>query len=150
MSTSLFSLIEKCGEQGLFALEENPDVLAAALLGGDQAALDKAATDIFLLRATHLRDGRTPNAARKQWFMVDSDGDSEPLLSLLTAALGAGTVPETLASLDPVHPDFALLKASLKTAKTPAQATAIRVNMERWRTMPRDLGERYVEIGRAH
>src|SRR3546814_4618044 len=68
---------------------------------------------------SHLRDGRTPNAARKQWFMVDSDGDSEPLLSLLTAALGAGTVPETLASLDPVHPDFALLKASLKTAKTP-------------------------------
>src|SRR3546814_19475686 len=76
--------------------------------------------------------------------MVDSDGDSEPLLSLLTAALGAGTVPETLASLDPVHPDFALLKASLKTAKTPAQANAIRVNMERWRWMPRDLGERYV------
>src|SRR3546814_12108509 len=100
-------------------------------------------SDRFLLLATHLRDGRTPNAARKQWFMVDSDGDSEPLLSLLTAALGAGTVPETLASLDPVHPDFALLKASLKTAKTPAQANAIRVNMERWRWMPRDPGERY-------
>src|SRR3546814_4789189 len=76
--------------------------------------------------------------------MVDSDGDSEPLLSLLTAALGAGTVPETLASLDPVHPDFALLKASLQTAKTPAAANAIRVNMERWRWMPRSLGERYV------
>src|SRR3546814_17977158 len=76
--------------------------------------------------------------------MVDSDGDSEPLLSLLTAALGAGTVPETLASLDPVHPDFALLKASLKTEKTPAQANAIRGNMERWRWMPRDPGERYV------
>src|SRR3546814_3262838 len=93
---------------------------------------------------SHLRDGRTPNAARKQWFMVDSDGDSEPLLSLLTAALGAGTVPETLASLDLVHPDFALLKASLKTAQTPAQANAIRVNLERWGWMPRDLGDRYV------
>src|SRR3546814_13948067 len=94
-------------------------------------------SDRFLLLATHLRDGRTPNAARKQWFMVDSDGDSEPLLSLLTAALGAGTVPETLASLDPVHPDFALLKASLQTAKTPAVANALRVNMERLRWMPR-------------
>lgn len=143
-ATALLSFIEKVGDEGLFAKDYYPDGLAAAILADDQAALDKAATDRFLLLATHLRDGRTPNAARKQWFMTDSDGDSEPLLSLLTAALGAGTVPETLASLDPVHPDFALLKASLKTAKTPAEANAIRVNMERWRWMPRSLGERYV------
>ena len=143
-ATALLSFIEKVGDEGLFARDYYPDGLAAAILGGDQAALDKAATDRFLLLATHLRDGRTPNAARKQWFMVDSDGDSEPLLSLLTAALGAGTVPETLASLDPVHPDFALLKASLQTAKTPAAANAIRVNKERWRWKPRSLGERYV------
>ena len=143
-ATALLSYIEKVGDEGLFAKDYYPDALAAAILGGDQAALDKAATDRFLLLATHLRDGRTPNAARKQWFMTDSDGDSEPLLSLLTAALGAGTVSETLASLDPVHPDFALLKAALKKAKTPAEANAIRVNMERWRWMPRSLGERYV------
>ncbi|QCB57103.1 L,D-transpeptidase [Sphingopyxis sp. PAMC25046] len=143
-ATALLSFIEKVGDEGLFAKDYYPDGLAAAILADDQAALDKAATDRFLLLATHLRDGRTPNAARKQWFMTDSDGDSEPLLSLLTAALGAGTVHETLASLDPVHPDFAVLKASLKTAKTPAEANAIRVNMERWRWMPRSLGERYV------
>lgn len=143
-ATALLSFIEKVGDEGLFAKDYNPDGLAAAILGNDQAKLDKTATDSFLLLATHLRDGRTPNAARKQWFMVDSDGDSEPLLSLLTAALGAGTVRETLASLDPVHPDFVALKASLKKAKTTADANAIRVNMERWRWMPRSLGERYV------
>lgn len=143
-ATALLSFIEKVGDEGLFAKDYNPDGLAAAILGNDQAKLDKTATDSFLLLATHLRDGRTPNAARKQWFMVDSDGDSEPLLSLLTAALGAGTVRETLASLDPVHPDFVTLKASLKKAKTTADANAIRVNMERWRWMPRSLGERYV------
>ncbi len=143
-ATALLSFIEKVGDEGLFAKDYNPDGLAAAILGNDQAKLDKTATDAFLLLATHLRDGRTPNAARKQWFMTDSDGDSEPLLALLTAALGAGTVRETLASLDPVHPDFVALKASLKKAKTTADANAIRVNMERWRWMPRSLGERYV------
>ncbi|MBJ7501779.1 MAG: L,D-transpeptidase family protein [Sphingopyxis sp.] len=143
-ATALLSFIEKVGDEGLFAQDYNPDGLAAAILGNDQAKLDKTATDSFLLLATHLRDGRTPNAARKQWFMVDSDGDSEPLLTLLTAALGAGTVRETLASLDPVHPDFTALKTSLKKAKTTAEANAIRVNMERWRWMPRSLGERYV------
>src|SRR3546814_20740405 len=91
---------------------------------------------------SHLRDGRTPNAARKQWFIVDSDGDSEPLLSLLTAALGAGKVPDTLASLDQVHPDFQLHKASIQTAKSPAPRHGPRANMERCRWLARDPGER--------
>ncbi|MFN4357344.1 L,D-transpeptidase family protein [Sphingopyxis alaskensis] len=143
-ATALLGFIEKVGDEGLFARDYNPDALAAAILANDQAKLDTLATDTFLLLATHLRDGRTPNAARKQWFMTDSDGENEPLLALLTAALGAGTVAETLASLNPVHPDFAVLRAALKRAKTAADAQAIRVNMERWRWMPRDLGERYV------
>lgn len=143
-ATALLSFIERVGDEGLFARDYNPDALAAAILSDDQARLDKLATETFLLLATHLRDGRTPNAARKQWFMTDSDAETEPLLALLTAALGAATVPETLASLNPVHPDFAALRASLKKAKTSADANAIRVNMERWRWMPRDLGERYV------
>ena len=143
-ATALLSFIEQVGDEGLFAKDYAPDALAAAILAKDQARLDKIATDTFLLLATHLRDGRTPNAARKQWFMVDSDTDSEPLLSLLSAALQAGDVAETLAGLDPAHPDFALLKAALKKAKTADDANAIRVNMERWRWMPRDLGQRYI------
>lgn len=143
-ATALLSFIEQVGDEGLFAKDYDPDTLAAAILGKDQARLDKVATDSFLLLATHLRDGRTPNAARKQWFMVDSDTGSEPLLSLLATALRANSIAETLAGLDPVHPDFAVLKAALKTAKTPVDANAIRVNMERWRWMPRDLGQRYV------
>jgi len=143
-ATALLSVIEKIGAEGLFAKDYNPDALAAAILADDQAALDKRATDTFLLLATHLRDGRTPNAARKQWFMVDSDADAEPLLPLLQTALNAGSIRETLAALNPIHPDFAVLKASLAKAKAPADANAIRVNMERWRWMPRALGERYV------
>ena len=141
---TLLSVIEKIGAEGLFARDYSPDTLAAAILGDDQAQLDKMATDTFLPPATHLREGRTPNAARKQGCMVYSDADSEPLLSLLDTALNAGSIRETLAALDPVHPDFAALKASLARTRVPADANAIRVNMERWRWMPRALGDRYV------
>lgn len=141
---TLLSVIEGIGAEGLFAKDYSPDALAAAIMGEDQARLDLVATDTFLLLATHLRDGRTPNAARKQWFMVDTDDETEPLLTMLSTALNADSIRETLAALDPVHPDFAVLKAALAKAKTPADANAIRVNMERWRWMPRALGERYV------
>lgn len=143
-ATALLRFIENVGNEGLFAKDYNPDGLAAAILSGNQLQLDKAATDSFLLLSTHLRDGRTPNAARRQWFMTDSDADHMPLLHLMTTALNSDTVPETLAAFEPTHPDFAVLKAALETARTPADANAIRVNMERWRWMPRDLGARYI------
>ncbi|WP_432770849.1 MAG: L,D-transpeptidase family protein [Sphingopyxis sp.] len=143
-ATALLTFIESAGDEGLFARDYDPDGIAAAIIAKDQARLDRVATASFLLLATHLRDGRTPNAARKQWFMVDNDADHMPLLHLLTTALADNGIAATLAAFDPVHPDFAVLKAALKTAKTPAEANAIRVNIERWRWMPRDLGERYV------
>ena len=141
---ALLAFIQSAGDEGLFPKDYNPDALKAAIDGGNQITLDKVATDSFLLLATHMRDGRTPNAARKQWFMTDGDAQTEPLIPLLGSALTANDVAQALVSLDPVHPDFAVLKAALKTAKTPADANAIRVNMERWRWMPRDLGEGYV------
>ncbi|WP_255211524.1 L,D-transpeptidase family protein [Sphingopyxis granuli] len=141
---ALLAFIGNVGAEGLFPKDYNPDGLQAAIAGGDQARLDKVATDSFLLLATHMRDGRTPNAARKQWFMTDNDAEQTPLIALLTSALLSNSVPEALLGLDPVHPDFAALKAALAVAKTPADANAIRVNMERWRWMPRDLGSGYV------
>ena len=141
---ALLGFIQSVGDEGLFAKDYNPAGLQAAIDSGDQALLDQVATDSFLLLATHLRDGRTPNVARKQWFMTDSDGTDTPLIELLTSALMTNSVPAALAGLDPVHPDFAVLKAGLKAAKTAAEANAIRVNMERWRWMPRNLGDRYV------
>jgi len=141
---ALLTFIQNVGEEGLFPQDYNPQGLQAAIASGNQVELDKVATDAFLLLATHLRDGRTPNAARKQWFMDDTDSDSTPLIPLLDYALTANDVAMTLTGLDPVHPNFALLKAALATAKTPADENIIRVNMERWRWMPRDLGDGYV------
>ena len=141
---ALLGAIEAIGADGLFAKDYNPEALAAAIMSDDQARLDRTATDSFLLLATHLRDGRTPNAARRQWFMVDNDADHMPLVSMLTSALLAGTIPETLAGFEPTHANFKVLKTALASAKTTAEANAIRVNMERWRWMPRDLGPTYI------
>ena len=141
---ALLGAIEAIGAEGLFAKDYNPDALAAAIVSDDQGRLDRVATDSFLLLATHLRDGRTPNAARRQWFMVDNDADLFPLVPLLNKALVDGTVAETLAGFEPTHDHFKVLKTALATAKTTAEANAIRVNMERWRWMPRDLGPTYI------
>lgn len=143
-ATALLRAIEAAESEGLFPADYAPEKLAAAILGGTGAVLNSAATDSFLLIATHLRDGRTPNAARKQWFMKDHDADTTPLVPLLVAGLSGNDVAGKLAGLSPAHSEFAALKAALATAKDKATADRIRVNMERWRWMPRTLGEKYV------
>jgi murein L,D-transpeptidase YcbB/YkuD len=64
----------------------------------------------------------------------------------MTEALASGDIAGKLASLRPVHPDYAALKAAL--AETPAADTTrralIRANMDRWRWLPRDLGGQYL------
>ncbi|HET6537734.1 MAG TPA: L,D-transpeptidase family protein [Sphingopyxis sp.] len=141
---ALLDFIQNVGAEGLFSKDYDPDGLRAAIDASDQAALNHRANDIFLLLGTHLRDGRTPNAARKQWFMTDKDAENLPLLPLLVKALTENDVANTLAGFNPAHADFTVLKAALAKAKTKAEGDAIRVNMERWRWMPQQLGSRYV------
>lgn len=141
---ALLAFIQDVGKEGLFTKDYSPATLQAAIDGNDQHLLNQVATDAYLLLATHLRDGRTPNAARRQWFMTDKDAENLPLLPMLRDALTAGNLPATLARFNPAHADFAVLRAALPKAKTKADADAIRVNMERWRWMPQQLGSRYV------
>lgn len=141
---ALLGFIQSVGKEGLFSKDYSPETLQSAINGNDQSFLNQVATDAYLLLATHLRDGRTPNAARRQWFMTDKDADNLPLLPMLREALASNSLPATLARFNPDHADFAVLKAALAKAKTKAEGDAIRVNMERWRWMPQQLGSRYV------
>jgi len=141
---ALLTAITAADAEGLFPADYAPEKLTAAIAGGPGPALNQTATDAFLLLATHLRDGRTPNAARKQWFMTDSDATTQPLVQLLVAALSSNSVGPVLAGLNPAHADFAVLRAALSATKDKAAAARIRVNMERWRWMPRELGDRYI------
>ena len=56
----------------------------------------------------------------------------------------AGSLDELL----PTHPQYAALKAALETtpATDNAKLNRIRLNMDRWRWLPRDLGHKYIIV----
>ena len=86
--------------------------------------------------------------ARVDWWIVDNDLDAVKQDSLLRAALPRHDVVGALNGLLPTHPQYAALKAAL--AATPASDIAtrdrVRLNMDRWRWLPRDLGEKYIIV----
>jgi murein L,D-transpeptidase YcbB/YkuD len=143
---ALLSVIEKIGGEGLIAADYQPDVLRKAISGGEGDALNAAASKSFAWLAEDLRDGRTPMEARVQWFALDPDRESAPTDQLMSKALSSHDVVGVLASLAPSHPDYKELVAEL--AATPAadaqKRARIRVNLDRWRWLRRDLGDVYL------
>ncbi len=135
---------EDYGLSRLQALENRP------------AEQGQALRDAWLLAATHLSQGRldpetlTPRAAATL--------TERALLDRIDDASGYGALAAALDGLAPRHPDYLALRAELSLARTaltletePARlaeyAAAIdtlRVNLERWRWLPREFGPRYV------
>jgi L,D-transpeptidase YcbB len=145
---ALLNAVGAVGTRGLIPADYAPDMLKAAIAAGEGIPLNEVATRSFSRLISDLRDGRTPAAARVEWFVKDPDADAMPTDALIARALASRDIEGTLASVEPTHPDYAALKAAL--AATPAtdkvRINTIRTNLERWRWLPRDLGARYVYV----
>jgi murein L,D-transpeptidase YcbB/YkuD len=139
----LLAAIQAIGAEGLDPTDYHPAVLEQAIAFGPGPELDQVASESFAWLVEDLRDGRTPMEARKQWFVVDPDPDLMPTGQVMMKALASHDIAGTLAALDPKHPDYAALKAALASA-TDAKRKLIRINMDRWRWLGRDLGGQYL------
>ena len=144
----LLTYIEGIGAEGLNPADYDPQGLEAALASGDVNALSAAATERFDLVSSDLALGHVKRAARIDWFLADNDLNAAKQDALLRSALERHDVAAALDGLLPTHPQYGALKAAL--AKTPAgdavRRDRIRLNMDRWRWLPRDLGSKYIIV----
>jgi murein L,D-transpeptidase YcbB/YkuD len=108
--------------------------------------LDLKMTYAYLQYAADLIGWRhSPRDVHRNWL---TDSKKEDLAARLTAAVSANSVRASLEELAPTHPQYKGLQTALahETAKTGGRADQIRMNMERWRWAPRDLGDRYILV----
>jgi murein L,D-transpeptidase YcbB/YkuD len=143
---SLLGVIEGIDADGLIPADYQPEALRSAIAAGPGAALDVQASKSFSWLIEDVRDGRTRMDSRLQWFVVDTDLDRNPTTALMGQALASHDISGTVDGLLPTAPDYAALKGAL--ALTPraekARRNLIRINMDRWRWLPRDLGKFYL------
>jgi murein L,D-transpeptidase YcbB/YkuD len=143
----LLRYIDRVGEEGLDPASYAPERLRQALAGGDPAAMGQVASQTFLRLVTDLSGGQVRGDSRVDWHLPDSSIDGNRQQLLLAQATQGGVGP-LLDGLLPTHPQYVGLRTAL--AATPAEDQArrelIRANMERWRWMPRDLGERHIIV----
>ena len=140
----LLSYIEGIGEEGLDPADYNPGRLREAI-AAKEGDLSGIATETFLKVAGDLMFGHVRGAGRIDWHVQDDSWNVYDQQALLNRALAGETVGDTLRSLLPTHPQYAGLKAMLATAEGSTR-DKIRINLDRWRWLPRDLGQKYVIV----
>ncbi len=142
---ALLAFVEGIGEEGLDPADYRADDLRQAIEAGGEP-LDTIATAIFLKVSSDLMFGHVRGDARIDWHVEDDSWNVYDQQALLDRALGDGGIADSLRSLLPTHPQYDGLKAQLAAATDPALKDRIRVNMDRWRWLPRDLGQKYVIV----
>jgi murein L,D-transpeptidase YcbB/YkuD len=110
------------------------------------AADELKLTNSVLTFARHASIGRVAFSRTSASVYFDLKFSSDDLLRSVSSS---ANVRETLRSLLPQHPEYAALKAALAAARNNGDAKhadLIAANMERWRWLPRDLGNTYVMV----
>lgn len=128
-------------------------LLSTAALDKAEAAVDgdgiaKAADDLALRLAKMHLLGCATAAERKGWNIVDTD-KAVDVQALLAGSLQAGTLDAFFASMRPRDPEYAALHAAYAQTTDQSDRSALARNMERWRWMPRSLGEDHVLVNAA-
>lgn len=144
----LLDFIRNIGSEGLDPRDYDPDGLVKALQAGDAMAISSAATDRFNKVSWDLALGRVRGKDRLGWHIVDKDLDETTQRQMLEVALATRRVVPVLQSLLPTHPQYGSLKTALSIAKPAdtALVNRIKLNMDRWRWLPRDLGQKYIIV----
>ncbi len=128
--------------------EMSSDALDAAMAKGDPSAVNAAAQDFALTLARRHLLGFSSASARTGWHIEDTDKAID-LESRLDAAHAAATLDLFFAGLRPRHEEYAALRAGYDRETDPQARETLARNMERWRWLPRDLGDDYVLVNAA-
>jgi murein L,D-transpeptidase YcbB/YkuD len=155
----LVEVLRAAGQHGLEPAAYGVNDLQGARAAADEAwfgarfeperipELDLRLTYAFLEHAADLLAWRlSPRTIDPSWLATPKKVD---LAAQLRAAIEKNEIRDTLESLAPDHPQYKGLQAALERAREAGrkdEVERIAMNLERWRWVPRDLGERHVLV----
>lgn len=143
----LVSWLDVAPQEGLATFETQAKAVRDALATQDQGRLDVVATAAALELLEAHRDGCCRTDLRAGWN-IPSD-QTRPVATALADALGRNDIDSLFKQARPAHPFYNALRAALATEADKARRATLLANLDRWRWMPRSLGQRYLLVNTA-
>lgn len=147
-AATLLAFIERIDRHGLDPADYGPAELEQVLTSGDATRLERQATDSFARVATDLAIGHVKPGRRGRFFIASDTIEPARMARLIDTAIAIGSVAHILEALAPQNREYSALRASLAKL-APGQdeeRSKIEVSLERWRWLPRDLGDRHLLV----
>jgi murein L,D-transpeptidase YcbB/YkuD len=145
----LLAAVETSRDEGLRPADYQKDALADAVKSGlSGPALDAVATPSASALAHDYAYGRIVHRERFNWHIGNPVPPVAKRDADLANAVNAGQLASYLAGLLPHDPRYVALRRALADtpASEPSRIAHIRASMERWRWMPRTLGDDYIWV----
>ena len=153
---ALVEALKHAEDHGLDPARYGTDGFQQAMAAADQnkkrydpgriPELDTRLTYAYLRHAADLRGwSSSPKAIDTNWVPAANTVD---LAAQLKKAVSTNNVQRTLEELAPSHTQYKGLQTALQHERQnpTGHLDQIRMNLQRWRWMPRDLGEKYVFV----
>lgn len=145
---SLLAYAERIDRHGLDPVDYSPAELEQAIGSGNPARIERQATDTFARIASDLAIGAVKPGRRGRYFIASDSIDPARMARLIDTAITAGSVAHVLDAVAPQNRQYAGLRRALSrlAPEQGEQRRKIEVSLERWRWLPRNLGNRYLLV----
>ncbi len=142
-ASQLVTWLDNAPADGLPAMADEAAALRAAIGTGDTMVFRPVAQRHALTLLDRHRNG-THRGQRRAFGITPET--FIPADAAIAAALALDRVDALFTAAIPTHPQYVMLREALATESDPARAARLRLNMDRWRWMPRSLGQRYLLV----
>ncbi|WP_198351339.1 L,D-transpeptidase family protein [Flavisphingomonas formosensis] len=144
----LVEWLKSSADDGLAPTAAKAADVEVAMAQARESDLDAVATKAAMELVEAYRHGCCHRASRVAWHI--SDGSQWPDSQLSVAnAVRDGNIDRLFATTRPSHPFYMLLRRAYAKETDPVRKAVLSVNLDRWRWMPRSLGDIYILVNAA-
>ncbi|MDQ4420426.1 L,D-transpeptidase family protein [Sphingobium sp. DEHP117] len=144
----LIQWLEFARDDALRTAETQVPKLRQAQASGDAAYLDETATAAAVKLLDDYYRGCCDASLRTGWTIAGDRPQTDPR-ALVADALGHNALDRLFIAAKPQHPFYRALRRAYAQEADPARRATLAANMDRWRWMPRNLGQRYLLVNAA-
>lgn len=122
--------------------------LRKAQTSGNAAQVDNAATTAAVRLLNGFYEGCCDASLRNGWKITGDRPQTDPRL-LVAEAVSSNGLDKLFIAAEPHHPFYRAMRRAFAKETDPARRATLAANMDRWRWMPRNLGQRYLLVNAA-